>query len=563
LRPTTQLPSLQPTPNPTAQPTLRPTRLPTSEPSPEPPPQPTPSKPALEPTKLKESGKPAEAPTPKPTTPKPKPEPTSKVTSDPTEAPAPTPTPEPTSKVSKETTEVPSLLPPKPTPEVTREPTESTSLKPTPQVVTNGRTLGPMQLPPLQPAIDPNSSPTLFPTRRPTRVPTVGVAPETNPSLFLPTDISSLLPSPVPTLRPTTVLTCDDDREGRFFVASIGQIQQCVWLAARPEHQEVLCVSSHEAYSICPETCGVCSDQCDDTNHKFDVNGYLRDCEWLSLRNDVQNELCVPSHDAYFACPETCNTCDGGLVAASLPSATTLRPEVSGSVDEYCDDDRDMSFFVSSIHMFQKCVWLAARPDQQAILCVAEHESGAYEICSETCQRCTDDCEDSNIMFDVNGDQRDCAWLNLRTTIQDLVCIPGGDPFTYCPETCGACDRRAPVTPAPVTAKTGYCDDDKFARFFISSTNETQQCVWLAARPEQQAVLCAELDESQAHHLCPETCGKCRDNCRDTANKFDYGGRRDCTWLSLRLNVQLEVCIPGSEAYTACPETCDACDTTT
>lgn len=113
------------------------------------------------------------------------------------------------------------------------------------------------------------------------------------------------------------------------------------------------------------------------------------------------------------------------------------------------------------------------------------------------------------------------------------------------------------------------CDDDRSRRFFtkIGSTdieNYSEPCVWLAARPEEQATFCAPDHFSLAFFICRETCGACTDTCEDTADgSFVYNGfTRDCLWLSLRNAVQDEVCEDlTSNAATACPETCNVCDT--
>ena len=515
----TQRPSLRPTARP---PIFRPTRVPTLSPTSGPTPGPT-LGPTLIPTSIPSSG------------------PSLRPTLEPTPNPIPSPTQSPTQLMITTNTILPTTF----------RPTQS-----------------PSQLPTREPSPLPTTiSPTTPPTKFPSSLPTPLFTPTTQPVFLFPVIPTATITASQP------YMFCDDDRDGTFFVESINETQKCVWLAARAEEIVALCIPLHDAYRTCPETCGVCTDDCYDSNMKFDVGGAVRDCDWLRLRPMMQDLLCTESQTAYIACPETCNVCDSNFLPSQLPTLVPVTPSPAAAMttpsptraDGICNDERDTSFFVSSIQEFQKCVWLAARPEQQAVLCVNGHESRAYEICPETCKRCVDNCNDSLSKFDVDGDKRNCAWLRLRNNMQDLLCKPNLEPYTLCPETCRTCILKSsetlvqvPTTPPPTTAM--FCDDDKLAAFFVPSLGETQQCVWLAARPEQQELLCKESHESGAYHLCPETCGKCSDNCRDTDNKFDYNGPRDCLWLTLRKNIQDEICVPSHNAYLTCPETCDVCD---
>jgi hypothetical protein len=99
--------------------------------------------------------------------------------------------------------------------------------------------------------------------------------------------------------------------------------------------------------------------------------------------------------------------------------------------------------------------------------------------------------------------------------------------------------------------------------------SKTPPCVWLAACPEMQAILCDPQDPLHAYHICKETCGKCTDNCQDDpVAYFEYVNKEtgvvtlhNCLWLSLQNWVQDEVCNDSSsQAGTVCPETCNKCD---
>jgi hypothetical protein len=228
-----------------------------------------------------------------------------------------------------------------------------------------------------------------------------------------------------------------------------------------------------------------------------------------------------------------------------------------------CDDDKNLPFWVEALQQAQKCVWLAARPEYQATLCQPTDPSGAYSICEETCGKCHDNCEDTSGTFAVNDDVRDCLWLSLRTQYQGDLCVQGSPAFSICPETCDACDGQGILGSAPTVSPSFgglRCDDSKFDMFFVGEIDENQRCVWLAARPEWQTILCVGGHPSKAREVCPETCGACVDNCVDSESQFNVEGkRRDCLWLSLRPQLHPELC-EREDVGRACPETCDKCD---
>jgi len=94
-----------------------------------------------------------------------------------------------------------------------------------------------------------------------------------------------------------------------FYVDFLEGYYECVWLKARPTIAILLCEEGHNsgARFVCPETCGVCSDDCvDDAFAKFPVKGILRDCEWLDLRPQYLKDVCVFGNKAWSVCRETC-----------------------------------------------------------------------------------------------------------------------------------------------------------------------------------------------------------------------------------------------------------------
>jgi hypothetical protein len=155
---------------------------------------------------------------------------------------------------------------------------------------------------------------------------------------------------------------------------------------------------------LCPELCGVCHDDCDDTPDHFLIGDKIRDCVWLRLRPELKADLCLPGSDASVTCPESCDVWD-----ALHPSpAPVSKPLPIVEPGYFCDDNKFQSFWVPSIREFQQCVWLASRPQHQKELCQPDHPSNAFSICEETCQKCVDDCEDSQSVFEYDQSDRSC-----------------------------------------------------------------------------------------------------------------------------------------------------------
>lgn len=512
-----------PTASRTPDPSPRPSSPPSSEPSPPPSPKPTP-KPSIEPS------------------PSPSPEPSRKPSTKPSPMPSPDPSSKPFANPSSEpTTKPPSLKPsrepsPKPTPEPSTQPTPEPSRKPTPR---------PSPLPTPRPTPRLSSKPSPRPSPKPSDAP-----------LPVPTRVPLALPTPIP----VNGEFCDDSDFDTFFVKSIGELQRCVWLAARPQFLEEVC-SSPAGAATCPELCGVCKDDCNDTDGKFLVGDDIRDCLWLRLRPEKKPEICLPGSDAEQICPETCDFCDSPGPGNPPPSRSPTPPPAPLGYN--CDDDKTKTFLVEEIQELQRCVWLAARPEYMLTYCEKGHPSNAYDICEETCGKCVDDCEDTSATIEVDGKTRDCLWLSLRQEMQSVLCVPLEPAFALCPETCDVCDGTgtlAPTAAPPPTAPVKGCDDALLDEFFVAELGELQRCVWLAARPDWQASLCADNDPSNARGICPETCGACKDRCRDTDAKFLVDdSMRDCLWLTLRPMFHDELCAT-QEVKKSCPETCNVCD---
>jgi hypothetical protein len=108
---------------------------------------------------------------------------------------------------------------------------------------------------------------------------------------------------------------CEDSKK-MFYVNDKLPNIRCFWLhhflERSPHWRDRICAPGQPAYDNCPETCGKCSDTCEDqADKRFYVNrrNGLQDCAWLASRPLWQAKLCGTSHLASLYCNEICNTC--------------------------------------------------------------------------------------------------------------------------------------------------------------------------------------------------------------------------------------------------------------
>ena len=214
------------------------------------------------------------------------------------------------------------------------------------------------------------------------------------------------------------------------------------------------------------------------------------------------------------------------------------------------DDDVDLGLRSS----LQQCGWLREHPEVFGRYC--SPGQAAYELCPETCNKCSKLCEDSKTAkIDIDGVQRDCDWLRWQPSLLESVCVPGSDASIQCKETCNSCEDLIPIA----NSMTVACDDSTTTAFWVDGIWGYQNCIWLKATPVRQPDLCVE--GSAAYVACPETCGACEDNCNDLRGTFsdDTDAKRDCAWLSYRPYYWEQYCVDGHAANELCLETCQRC----
>jgi trypsin len=109
-------------------------------------------------------------------------------------------------------------------------------------------------------------------------------------------------------------LECDDAPPStQLEVQGLEKTVTCAWLAQHPLWKGKLCREGQEAYANCLETCGRCRDSCtDDPDETFFVadSADEKDCAWLSMKESRRDSNCYKPHKAWYACRETCESCD-------------------------------------------------------------------------------------------------------------------------------------------------------------------------------------------------------------------------------------------------------------
>lgn len=171
-------------------------------------------------------------------------------------------------------------------------------------------------------------------------------------------------------------------------------------------------------------------------------------------------------------------------------------------------------------------------------------------------------CRDQEGLIPVSSalGRRTCAWIAARKVWKDFLCQDGYEAHEQCKVTCNSCDAPKPVT-RPLDEVPLICEDSNKI-FFMNEQLGSGRCSSLARNPGWRSRLC--VPEEVAYHMCPETCGKCTDDCKDKPGRIflvnQKRGYKDCAWLAARPMWQPLLCKPGHRAYEDCSESCNSCD---
>jgi trypsin len=231
--------------------------------------------------------------------------------------------------------------------------------------------------------------------------------------------------------------SCDDTF--RFFKWGSKHLT-CSWLSTRSTTLLRKICSRSNASDVCPETCGLCTDSCND-NRVATVtipNRGRKSCLWLkkwfAKRPEKFRKFCSPDHIslAFYICKETCENCGYGDYKETLTDDMTNK----------CLDKKDETFLLQG-KFTRTCEWLRLKPFRQRKLCKRNHPSGAYHICKDTCGMCSNSCKD-NASFKFKPSNslglKTCLWLSTRVNWQRRKCVEGSEVYNQCQRTCGKCE---------------------------------------------------------------------------------------------------------------------------
>jgi hypothetical protein len=171
-------------------------------------------------------------------------------------------------------------------------------------------------------------------------------------------------------------------------------------------------------------------------------------------------------------------------------------------------------------------------------------------------------CRDQEGLIPVNRllGPRTCAWIASDKVWKDFLCQDGYEAYEKCKVTCNSCNAPKPV-PRPLEEMPLKCEDSN-KMFFMNEQLGSGRCISLARNPDLRSRLC--VPEEVAYHMCPETCGKCTDDCKDKPGRSFLVNRKrgykDCAWLATHPMWQPLLCKPGHSAYQDCSETCNSCN---
>ena len=202
--------------------------------------------------------------------------------------------------------------------------------------------------------------------------------------------------------------------------------------------------------------------------------------------------------------------------------------------DDICQDDNDVSIYLTPFLGYQDCPWLAKK-NPYVLFLFCRIGSDAHRHCRSTCGRChrqsdndpppqeeeeeeSSSCVDnSQATFAVLSQvRRDCDYVaSLRQILRDAACLPSQPAYTHCPQTCNSCgygqERNQPQQQSDDNNDNGggdvvECREDPHDNLVIH--NVVRDCAWLVSRPHMQEVVCQSY-EHDAFWVCPQTCHSC------------------------------------------------------
>lgn len=395
---------------------------------------------------------------------------------------------------------------------------------------------------------------------------------------------------------------CDDSNDCTFFVSDeYGKREKCIWLKARPAMQKILCVEGSEASSVCPETCGVCSDSCVDSQGVFfEVDGVLRDCLWLSLRPNKHSSVCSEGGAAFEHCQDVCNRCDKiqdrkrdrGLrkisslngeacVYEARQRKVEMNITVVGVSAKLVKEQADIAekTFIDSYNflsngcedVYQRIV-IGARIVSSQVIAGPQSldELKLQFFVTLRCNLCPKDDPLFAPIFDqAHKGKPSVLWNDFELKFGELFAsrLDYNPSEVMVAEMLTTVSRRLSETRMNSTASSLWarrqneeCTDTERRPFYVDKELGYRDCDWLYENPNFRPVVC--LEGADASALCPEVCGFCSDiTCYDSAYPFEVEGEQWwCSSMSkMSREARNDACASSVFVRAFCKETCDLC----
>jgi hypothetical protein len=599
--PPSPLPTPSPTPVPTSQPTLIPTLEPTPAPTTAPSPLPTPS-PSPGPTPVPTSQNTLEPivqvlPTFSPTM-----EPTNEPTTGPTTQPTPGPTSQPTTGPTTSPSHFPTAMP---TPPSSLPPIPTTVLQPT-LLIASPQSLLPSPSPTFTPTLSPNPVPTTQPSVQPTLQPTLVPNPEsTSPRTSSPTLRPNPLPTPLPTPPPTPLPTSTQTTP---LTLSRPTPDPTVQPSAQPTNQPTPPPLSHPSRGPVLWSTPTGSPTPGPTNQPLADS--TRHQEPTPIPTPLPSPLPTqsPTSLQVSSAPASPEPMISVLVNGISQSSITLSTVFSST---FITDSTPTTSSEPSTETYLPLI--SAAPTTSFVPIATTSPTSALSPVGSPAATPVDSpastpaswpvgspvlFADSLVTSVVSAPLNRAPvtpvpsfWATPSLRGSPVVTQATASPVTLAPITTAPIQWRTPASGpiadepqqlafapvfSPAASPTSYraasdpfslslnidksCDDAHPSQYVFFEAHGERTCAWLSRRPEEISRYC--VPGQQAYTMCGETCARCKDACKDIANRgfFVEGeGVRKCSWLAFRPYRIAQLCNPEHDAYYICRETCESC----
>lgn len=314
---------------------------------------------------------------------------------------------------------------------------------------------------------------------------------------------------------------CDDAQYCEFMVdSSIWRSENCAWLREQSDSDIDIWCEKLDTREMCPETCGICSDSCEDSSGTILIDGVEESCSFLAISPDLHAEFCDSNHSsgAWTTCAETCGNCNAEYIS-NVWSPLDCSDHVCDNAGNFWSACVVME---GVLNQYNVCL----PPDAWVFVYESDNYCGSCDgYCAETAEE-SDPCDDAHYCeFTVDSvtlESRSCYWLRQQDGPTISQWCQKVDTQEICPEVRRT--KKEIRCMLLILSSLRFRSRSYFAVFFTS-----------------------------------QTCGICADMCVDDATPeiIDIEGTaQGCDYLAANPDLRSEICDPShsSDAWTICAE---------